>query len=288
MDKYQEAFSKFEPIGSNDEVAEKVYKILNIHEQENFTIEVLKFLYGCIDLTSLSTLDTKEKIWKLVESVNDFEGTRPDIPNVAAICTYPIFTETVKQALTAQNVKIAAVTGGFPSSQTFGEVKIAETALAIMHGAEEIDTVLNLGFLMEESYQELAEDIQEIKECGHNEATLKVILETGALKTTNLIQKAAIFSIYAGADFIKSSTGKEYTGATSEAIYTMCQVIKSYHSLTSNKIGIKISGGVRKAEDAIKYYTLVKNILGEEWLNKDYFRIGASSLANDILSRIGE
>lgn len=287
MDKYQEALSKFEPIGTNEQVSEEVHKILRTHEQNNFTAEILKFLHGCIDLTSLSTTDTKESIWKLVNSVNDFEGIRPDIPNVAAICIYPIFTEAVKEALTAQEVKIATVTGGFPSSQTFGEVKIAETALSVMHGADEIDTVLNIGFLLEENYQELAEDIQEIKESAHN-STLKVILETGALKTVDKIQQAAILSIYSGADFIKTSTGKEYEGATPEAVYTMCQVIKQYYAITNRQIGIKVSGGIRKAEDAVKYYTIVKHILGEKWLNKDYFRIGASNLASDLVQRIGE
>lgn len=286
MYRYQEAFDKFKHIESDAEVAKRVANILADNEQSNCKADVYKFLYGCIDLTSLSTLDTKEGIWKLVESVNDFEGTRPDVPNVAAICTYPIFTETVKQALTAQDVKIAAVTGGFPSAQTFSEIKIAETSLAIMNGAEEVDTVLNLGYLQEENYEELAEDIQEIKECGRGEATLKVILETGALQTAAKIQKAAIFAIYAGADFIKTSTGKEFPGATPEAVYTMCQVIKSYHEHTNKMIGIKVSGGVRTAEDAVKYYTIVKTILGEEWLNKAYFRIGASGLASNLLHLI--
>ncbi|MDR0428976.1 MAG: deoxyribose-phosphate aldolase [Tannerellaceae bacterium] len=287
MNKYQEALTKFAPIGTNEQVSEEVHKILQIYGQENFTPEILKFLHGCIDLTSLSTTDTKESIWKLVNKVNDFEGIRPDIPNVAAICTFPIFTELVKEALTAQDVKIAAVAGGFPSAQTFEEVKVAETALSVMHGADEIDTVLNVGFLLEENYQELAENIQEIKESAHG-STLKVILETGALKTTANIQRAAIISIYSGADFIKTSTGKEYEGATQEAIYTMCQVIKQYYMMTERQIGIKVSGGVKKAEDAVKYYTIIRHILGEKWLNKAYFRIGASNLATDLVSQIGE
>ncbi|MDR0750156.1 MAG: deoxyribose-phosphate aldolase [Tannerellaceae bacterium] len=287
MDKYQEALSKFKPAGNEVQIKEEVNKILQIHEQENFTAEILTFLHGCIDITSLSTTDTKESIWTLVNYVNDFEGLHPNIPNVAAICTYPIFTETVKQALTAQNVRIAAVAGGFPSSQTFEEVKIAEVALSVMHGADEIDTVLNIGLLLEENYQELAENIQEIKASAH-EATLKIILETGALKSANNIQRATIISIYSGADFIKTSTGKEYEGATSESVYTICQVIKQYYELTGRQIGIKIAGGVRKAEDAVRYYTIVRNILGEKWLDKAYFRIGASNLATDIVHRIGE
>ncbi|MDR1556674.1 MAG: deoxyribose-phosphate aldolase [Tannerellaceae bacterium] len=285
--KIQEAFAKFESIGTNAEVSEKVTKILKEESEKNFSTEILKFIHGCIDLTSLSTLDTKESIWKLVDSVNDFEGSRPDIPNVAAICTYPLFTETVKQALTAQNVKIAAVSGGFPASQTFQEVKIAETAMAIMYGADEIDIVLNLGYLAEENYQDAVEEIQEIKEATRG-GTLKVILETGAISTINSIEKATIIAMYAGADFIKTSTGKEFPGASPEAVYTICHILKQYHALTGNKTGIKISGGLRKAEDAIAYYTIVKHILGKEWLSKSYFRIGASSLSGDIIRHIGE
>ena len=141
----------------------------------------MKQIHGFIDLTSLTSIDTKESIWKLVDKVNDFEGTRPDVPNVAAICTYPLFVETVKEALSAQDVKIASVAGGFPSSQTFMEIKIAETAMAVMQGADEIDVVMNLGYFLEENYDELSEEIQEIKE-SCRDAKLKVILETGALR----------------------------------------------------------------------------------------------------------
>ncbi|MCD7932966.1 MAG: deoxyribose-phosphate aldolase [Tannerellaceae bacterium] len=287
MDRYQEAFGKFEAAGSLEQISEKVNKLLEKEEKNNFTADNLKLLYSSLDLTSLSAMDTRDHIWKLVDRVNDFEGSNPDIPNVAAICVYPVFVATVKQALTAQEVKIACVSGSFPSSQTFPEVKIAETALAVNDGAEEIDIVINLGMLQEENYQELTEEIQEIKATAQD-ATLKVILETGALQTPELIQKAAILAIYSGADFIKTSTGKEFPGATPEAVYTMAQVIKQYHTLTGNKIGLKVSGGVRTAEEAVKYLTIVKSILGEEWLTNELFRIGASNLADDLLKRLEE
>jgi deoxyribose-phosphate aldolase len=283
----QEAFAIFEPIKNKVEITKEVNKILKEEAKKNFIPKVLKFIHGCIDITSLSALDSKESIRKLVNSVNDFEENRPDIPNVAAICTYPLFTDTVKQALTVKNVKIAVVTGGFPASQTYQEIKVAETDLAIMNGANEIDTVLNLGYLIEEKYSDLVEEIEEIKASSRN-AKLKVILETGAISSINDIQKATIIAIYAGADFIKTSTGKEFPGASPEAVYIICQIIKQYNNLTGKKIGIKISGGVRKAKDAINYYSIVKNILGEEWLSNDYFRIGASSLTNDILNYIEE
>ncbi|MDL2282550.1 deoxyribose-phosphate aldolase, partial [Parabacteroides sp. OttesenSCG-928-G06] len=253
--------------------------------QENFTPEVLKFIHGCIDLTSLTSLDSRETIWKMVDQVNDFEGTNPEIPNVAAICTYPIFVDTVKQALTASDVKIASVAAGFPSAQTFIEVKVAETAMAVMQGAEEIDVVLNLGCFMEENFEELTEEIQEIKESCRG-AQLKVILETGALATAENIQKAAILAIYSGADFIKTSTGKGFPGASPEAFYVMCQVIRQYYTITQQRIGIKAAGGIRTSEDAVKYYTIAKEVLGEEWLTPTLFRIGASSLVSDIQKRL--
>ncbi|MCD7938441.1 MAG: deoxyribose-phosphate aldolase [Tannerellaceae bacterium] len=287
MDRYQEAFGKFEPAGTEESIKEKVGNILDARAEGNYTTENLKLIHSALDFTSLSAMDTRDQIWKMVDKVNDFEGTRPDIPNVAAICVYPLFVETVKQALTAQEVKIACVAGGFPASQTFPEVKIAETGLAISSGAEEIDIVMNLGFLQEENYRELVEEIQEIKSVI-GESKLKVILETGALQSVELIRKASILALYSGADFIKTSTGKEFTGATPEAVYTMCQVIRQYHISTGNKAGIKISGGVRTPKEAIQYMTIVKEVLGEEWLTNDLFRIGASSLRDALLDEIGE
>ena len=287
IDRYHEAFNKFESALPDTQTTEAVNALLEKHFQENFTPEVLKTIHGCIDLTSLTSLDTKESIWKMVDTVNDFEGTRPDVPNVAAICVYPLFVETVKQALTAQEIKIASVAGGFPSSQTFTEVKIAETAMAVMQGADEIDVVMNLGYFLEENYDKLSEEIQEIKE-SCRDAKLKVILETGALQTPESIQKAAVLAVYSGADFIKTSTGKGYPGATPEAVYTMCQVLKKYHSITGKRVGIKVAGGVRTAEEAVRYYTIVKEVLGNDWLNKDLFRIGASSLVEDIEHRLGK
>lgn len=287
MDKYQEVFNKYATPLPDAKIAEQVNALLEKKYQANFTPEVLKTIHGCIDLTSLTSLDSKESIWKLVDSVNDFEGTRPDVPNVAAICTFPLFVDTVKQALTAQDVSVASVAGGFPASQTFTEIKIAETALTVADGADEIDVVMNLGYLLEENYEELSEELSEIKEACRN-AKLKVIIETGALATATNIQRATLVAMYCGADFVKTSTGKGYPGATPEAAFTICETIRAYHLLTGNKVGIKISGGVRTAEEAVKYYTIVKEKLGDEWLTKDYFRIGASSLVKDIENRLGK
>jgi len=281
--KYTAVFQKFSPPEADQVISSKVKEIINQSFEKNNTAEVLALIYSCIDLTTLNSLDTKESVWQMVEKVNQFEGTHL-LPNVAAICVYPVFVETVKQALLAQGVKIASVAAGFPSSQTFPEIKIAETALAVSRGADEIDIVLNLGLFMEGAYREIADEIAEIKESCRG-ATLKVILETGALATAVHIQRAAILAIYSGADFIKTSTGKGYPGATPEAFYVICKTIKQYRELTGNKIGIKVSGGIRAAEDAVRYFTIAESVLGNEWLYKDLFRIGASSLTADIERR---
>jgi deoxyribose-phosphate aldolase len=284
MSKYDEVLKKFNLNLKDEEVKKQTAKILE-KARENFTPETLRLLYACIDLTSLNTEDSKEKIWKFVEQVNDFDGSIPEVQNVAAICVYPNFVQTVREALTAEEVKIASVAAGFPASQTFIEVKIAEVSLAVADGADEIDIVLNVGEFLEGNYEEICNEIEEIKDACRD-AHLKVILETGLLKTAANIKKAAILSIYSGADFIKTSTGKVYSGATPEALYVMCQAIKEYNLQHNKKIGVKVSGGVRTAEEAVNYYTIVKEVLGKEWLKPQYFRIGASSLANNILSAL--
>ncbi len=282
--KYLKALNSHPFTLTDREVTEKTDRLIAEKFEENNTRDVCKKLYGCIDLTTLNTTDTKESVWKLAEKVNAFDGETPEVDNVAAICVYPNFAQTVKDALTA-DVKIACVSGGFPTSQTFTEVKVAETALAVADGADEIDVVMNVGLFLEEEYEEMCGELAEIKDaCRH--ATLKVILETGALKTGEQIYHAAILSLYSGADFIKTSTGKVYPGATLEAAYVMCQAIKSYYEKTGRKIGLKVAGGISTVPDAVKYYTLVKEILGEEWCNPTLFRIGASRLADVLLSEI--
>ncbi|MDR1368906.1 MAG: deoxyribose-phosphate aldolase [Dysgonamonadaceae bacterium] len=285
MSKYQDVLNKFNLSLKDDVVSRKVTDLIVKNVDNNRSPEVLKFLYSCIDLTSLNTEDSKESIWKFVEQVNAFDGSRSDVDNVAAICVFPNFAGTVKEALTADNVKIAAVAAGFPSSQTFIEVKVAEVSLAVADGADEIDIVLNTGNFFDDDIEEVCVEIEELKEACR-EAHLKVILETGLLKTASNIKKASILSMYSGADFIKTSTGKGYPGASPEAAYMMCEAIKEYHALHNRKVGLKVSGGIRTTEDALKYYTIVKEVLGKEWLTPEYFRIGASSLADNLLKEI--
>ncbi len=285
QDKYRKVLVESQVTEDDNFVASEVERILAEHFAENDNVEVYKQCFHSIDLTALNTTDTEASIAKMVERVNAFETEFPQLPNVAAICTYPNFAMTVSGELEVSEVSKAVVAGGFPSSQTFIEVKTAETALAVADGANEVDIVLNLGLFYSENYEELADEIYEIKHAAR-QARLKVILETGALKTAADIKKASILAMYSGADFIKTSTGKVYPGATPEAAYVMCRCIKEYYEKTGTKIGFKVAGGVSSTADAVRYYTLVKEVLGEEWLSNEYFRIGTSRAANLLLSSI--
>lgn len=282
--KYNEAFSAFAPALSIEELDKRIEDILARSFAKNNTREVKKFLHSTIDLTTLSGADTEEKVAQLVASVNDFEGTE-DVPSVAAICAYPNFVKTVRSVLTAEGVQVACVSGCFPASQSFIEVKIAETALAIADGADEIDIVLNLGAFLSGDYEEAATEIQEQRSTART-AHLKVILETGALKDPELIRKASILSLFSGADFLKTSTGKEYPGADLRAAYILCSVLKEYFDKYGEKRGVKFSGGIRSAEEAVKYYCIVEALLGKEWLDNKLFRIGASSLVGSLQKEI--
>ena len=283
-DKYIDAIKKHRFNFSEQEISKEIEKIISKDFDANNKKEIYKIIYNCIDLTSLNSTDSKESIWKFIQQVNDLEGLNPELDNVAAICVYPNLVKTVKDSLTA-DVKIAAVAAGFPSSQTFIEIKIAECSLAIADGADEIDIVLNLGQFLDKEYQEMSEEIMEIKEVCKGK-TLKVILETGALKNLENIHNASILSMYSGADFIKTSTGKGYAGATPEAFFVMCMAIKSYYKTSKKKIGIKVSGGISTTKDAVIYYSIVKHVLGDEWCNNKLFRIGTSRLATIILEEI--
>ena len=283
--KYEAALALYETNLSDDEVKAKTAQIIEKYVAENNTLEVKKFLFNCIDLTTLKTEDSEESVLKFTERVNDFEDKYPDLKNVAAICVYPCFAKIVSQSLEVEDVNIACVSGGFPSSQTFTEVKVAETALALADGATEIDIVIPVGKFLSGDYEGMCDEIEEIKTiCG--ERHLKTILETGALKTAENIMKASILSMYSGADFIKTSTGKQEPAATPEAAYVMCRAIKAYYEQTGRKVGFKPAGGINCVNDALVYYTIVKEVLGEEWMGNHLFRLGTSRLANLLLSEI--
>ena len=284
--KYSQAFAKFNLHLHDEIVQEEKKKIIDNHFEENKTTDVMEFLLGTIEITSLKVTDNEDSILQLVEKINHFTNDNPALPHPAGICVYPRFVSIVSNSLEADDMEISTVCGGFPSAQTFPEIKTIETALAIKDGATEIDTVMPVGFFLAEDYDTVYNEIDEIKlSCGQ-ETPLKVILEVGALQTAVNVKKAAILAIYSGADYIKTSTGKIEPGATPAAVYVMCETIKEYYNLTGTRIGIKIAGGVRTTDDAIKYYTIVKEVLGMEWLDKNLFRIGASGLANNLLSDI--
>lgn len=284
--KYDEALEKYNTSLNDEEVAKQTALLIKKHLAGNDTREARLDLLHCLDLTSLHTEDSEITILPLVKRINQWEEEHPDLGNVAAICVYPIFAEIVRASLEAGQVKLACVTGGFPSSQTFTEVKVAETAMALMEGAEEIDTVFPIGKFLCGDYEALCDELQELKETCRDEHLLKVILETGALRTAANIKKAAILAMYAGADFIKTSTGKEQPAATPEAAYVMCRAIKEYHALTGRRVGFKAAGGIRTIHDALIYYTIVKETLGKEWLKSETFRIGASGLYDTLLKEI--
>lgn len=282
--KYEFVMNEYPETPSDEEIATAVKKA-GEKVEKNRKKEILKEIYSCLDLTTLKCTDNAESVLAFTEKVNALDETHPDLKNVAAICVYPNFAGIVSQSLEVEGVGVACVSGGFPSSQTFPEVKIAETALALKEGATEIDIVMSVGKFLSGDYEGVCDEIQELKDlCG--EKSLKVILETGALKNAENIKKAAILSMYSGADFIKTSTGKEAPGATPYAAYVMCKAIKEYYAKSGRKVGFKAAGGITSVEDALLYYNIVEDVLGKEWLNSKLFRIGTSRLAGTLLNEI--
>ena len=285
INKYEQTFALYNLELDDEKVARQVETLLKEHLEENNTVEVKKFLLNSVELTTLKTTDSEESVLKFVEKVNEFDDKYPELGHVATVCVYPNFAKICHDTLENEEVEIACVSGSFPSSQTFIEVKVAETALAIKDGATEIDIVMPVGKFLSEDYEGVADDIAELKAvCG--EKKMKVILETGCLKTASNIKKASILSMYAGADYIKTSTGKLEPAATPEAAFVMCQAIKEYYEKTGIQIGFKPAGGMKTVKDALTYYTIVKEVLGEKWLTNQWLRLGTSSLANKLLSDI--
>lgn len=285
LSKYDQALKKYNTLLNDEDVKARVQEIVDKHLKENDTVEVKKLLFNCVDLTTLKTTDSEESVLKFTEKVNEFEDKYPDIKNVAAICVYPNMARIVSESLEVEEVGIACVSAGFPSSQTFIEIKVAETAMALHEGATEIDIVISVGKFLSGDYEGMCDEIEELKAtCGDKH--MKVILETGALGSASNIKKASILAMYSGADFIKTSTGKEKPAATPEAAYVMCQAIKEYFTETGRMVGFKPAGGLNTVQDALTYYSIVKEVLGEKWLNNHYFRLGTSRLANLLLSDI--
>lgn len=284
--KYEQTLAKYNTNIDDNAVRDAVRNIIAEKVSANDTIDVKKFLFGSIELTTLKTTDSDTSVLAFTERLNDFDNQYPDMPHVATVCVYPCFANTVAESLEVDGVEIACVSGSFPSSQARIEVKIAETSLAVADGATEIDIVMPVGKFLSGDYEGVCDDIAELKAACGETVPMKVILETGALKTATNIKKAALLAMYAGADYIKTSTGKLQPAATPEAAYVMCQAIKEYYYETGIQIGFKPAGGINSVMDAIIYYTIVKEVLGEKWLTNKWFRLGTSRLANMLLSEI--
>lgn len=284
MNQIESLFAKYLCNLNDDEVKQEVNRLLKDHYEKNNNVEVYKQCLNMIDLTSLNSTDTKDEILAMVNKVNQFQANFPGLPDVGAICVYPTMVPVVKNHLT-RPIGIASVAAGFPSSQTYIEVKIAETSMAVLEGATEIDVVISIGEFLSENYEFVLEELKEIKSACRD-AHLKIIIESGHLGSATNIKKASVLSMAAGADFIKTSTGKMPVAATLEATYIMCQAIKEWHNHTGEKIGYKPAGGIVTTEDAVKHYTILNAVLGEEWLNNKLFRFGASRLANNLLTSI--
>ena len=282
---YTNILNQYAPAMSEEQVAEVVAQA-KVAAAKNENVEVYKFCLSAIDLTTLTCNDSVESVTEFAQKTVTFSEAYPDIPNVASICVYPAFVETVGLAIDGTPMRITSVGGGFPASQTFLEVKMLEVAMAVENGADEVDIVLNVGKMLTGAYDEAANEVEMIRSEMDSDVILKVIIESGALKTPELIRKASLISMAAGADFVKTSTGKIDIAATPEAAVVMCQAIRDFYEKTGTKVGFKAAGGVKTPQDAALYYTIVEQILGEEWLTTELFRIGASSAANNLLSAI--
>lgn len=283
--KYEQMLEQYNTALKDSDVAAKVAEIIEKKVPENDTLEVKKFLMGSVELTTLKTTDSEESVLAFTEKVNKFEDAYPDLPHVATICVYPCYAKIVSQSLEVEGVEVACVSGSFPSSQALIEIKTVETALALKDGATEIDIVMSVGKFLSGDYETLCDEIGELKDiCGDRK--MKVILETGLLPSASDIKKASLLAMYAGADYIKTSTGKEKPAATPEAAYVMCQAIKEYYNKTGIQIGFKPAGGLNTVHDALIYYTIVKEVLGEKWLTNQWLRLGTSRLANLLLSEV--
>lgn len=286
FNQYEQAFERYDLTQSDEQVSAAVASLVDNNREKYNTQEVKERLLGTVELTTLTVTDSQESVMRFTENVNRWSNEHPELPALATICVYPNFAGIVHDTLEVEDTKVACVSGGFPSSQTFLEVKTIETALAIKDGAQEIDMVLSVGTFFSGDYETCADEISEMKATCGDDVPLKVILETGELKTAYNIKKASILAMYAGADFIKTSTGKVAVAATPEAAYVMCNAIKEYQQVTGRKVGFKAAGGIKTVDEAVNFYTIVAEILGEDYIKEGLFRIGTSRLANLLASAI--
>ena len=282
---YSKMLAEYGPAMSEQEVADFV-AMAREKSVRNQNTDVYKLCYSTIDLTTLTEKDSVESVGKFVKKAVDFQSHFPNIPNVASICVFPLFVDVVGLGVEGTDIGVTSVAAGFPASQTFVEIKMLEVSMAVENGADEIDVVINVGQMLEGDYEPMTNEIAMLREEAGPDTIFKVIIESGALQTPELIRKASLLSMFAGADFVKTSTGKIPVAATPEAAVVMCTAIRDYYQKTGRKVGFKAAGGIRSAEEAALFYTIVEEILGKEWCCPALWRIGASSLANGLISAI--
>lgn len=284
MDNISEILATYNCGNLDDRIQFDLDGVVEKEIKQTFCTENLEFCVACMDYTTLRLSDTEESVKSFVIDLLK-KIKKLNLRNVAAVCIYPNFASVVREELKETEIQTAVVAGNFPNSQTFTEIKLAECKMAIGAGAQEVDVVISIGDMLEKNYEKVYKELKAIRKVCEG-VRLKVILETGELKDLETIFYASLISAYAGADFIKTSTGKVPVNATPESVYMMCEAIKAYHEQTGKKVGLKVAGGVSKAQNAIRYLTIVNHVLGSEWLTPYYFRIGASQLMDDIVKEI--
>ena len=272
MDSISEIFTTYNCINLDDRIQFDLDGVVEKEIKQTYCVENLEFCISCMDYTTLKLTDTEDSVKnfviELLKKLKKF-----NLKGVAAVCVFPNFAEVVREVLQSTEIQTAVVAGNFPNSQTFTEIKLAECKMAIAAGAQEVDVVISVGDMLEKNYEKVYRELKAIRKVCEN-VRLKVILETGELKDVETIFYASLIAAYAGADFIKTSTGKVPVNATPESVYVMCEALKQYYAQTGKRVGLKIAGGVSKAQNAIRYLTIVNHVLGSEWLTPSYFRIG--------------
>ena len=284
MDSISEIFTTYNCINLDDRIQFDLDGVVEKEIKQTYCVENLEFCISCMDYTTLKLTDTEDSVKnfviELLKKLKKF-----NLKGVAAVCVFPNFAEVVREVLQSTEIQTAVVAGNFPNSQTFTEIKLAECKMAIAAGAQGVDVVISVGDMLEKNYEKVYRELKAIRKVCEN-VRLKVILETGELKDVETIFYASLIAAYAGADFIKTSTGKVPVNATPESVYVMCEALKQYYAQTGKRVGLKIAGGVSKAQNAIRYLTIVNHVLGSEWLTPSYFRIGASQLIEDVIKDI--
>lgn len=284
MDNISEILTTYNCVNLDDRIQFDLDGVVEKEIKQAYCAENLEFCISCMDYTTLKVTDTEESVRNftadLLKKLKKYE-----LRGVAAVCVFPNYAGIVRDGLQATEIQTAVVAGNFPNSQTFTEIKIAECKMAVSAGAQEVDVVISVGDMLEKNYDKVYKELKALRKACEN-VRLKVILETGELKDVETIFYASLIAAHAGADFIKTSTGKVPVNATPESVYVMCEAMKQFYVQTNKRVGIKVAGGVSKAQNAIRYLTIVNHILGSEWLTPYYFRIGASQLLEDVVKEI--